>query len=224
VSSLIHLLTSSLYNWLFNSFLRSLSLALNSKVEWYSVGKVGATVDDLDPLLDKFFQTLQVSRDDEEGELIVILVCGLNDWKSFFVNFPRGFGLLGFRNNLQKTITKIHTKSAGHQLKATVYLPALPVSIGILDEDFGPKIKPLGYLFQLVCYLWDNQKQIIASECKENNVVFIEEPTLKSEYLEAALKMNNKGKFISDDGVHPSRRGYFYYAIHLSDRIINSRR
>lgn len=198
-------------------------------MEWYSVGKVGATVNELDPLLDKFFQSLE-SNDhhqgdhEQDGELIVILVCGLNDWKDTFINFPFGFGLLGFRNNLQQTITKIHSQSAAHRLRSTVYLPALPIKIGFLDENFGPKMKPLGYIFEFICYLWDNQKQIIASECKEKNVVFIEEPTEKSEYIDAAVKANTKGKFISDDGVHPSRRGYFYYAMHLSDRIIHSRR
>ena len=80
------------------------------------------------------------------------------------------------------------------------------------------------YLIVQVCYLWDNQKQILASECKEENVVFIAEPTAQNEYIDAAVKGNKTGKFISADGVRPSRRGYFYYAMHLSDRITHSRR
>ena len=37
-----------------------------------------------------------VNNDEENTEVIVVIICGLNDWKSMFTEFPQGLGPVGF--------------------------------------------------------------------------------------------------------------------------------
>merc|ERR1711871_1493811 len=48
-----------------------------------------------------------VNNDEENTEVIVVTICGLNDWKSMFTEFPKGLGPVGFSKELGHFIEDI---------------------------------------------------------------------------------------------------------------------
>ena len=81
---------------------RVISTALNADVDWISDGKVGGTVSDIrNSVLPAIKSMLIEDKKNYDGdipnnqtttELIVIVICGLNDWKEMLEKFPFGFG------------------------------------------------------------------------------------------------------------------------------------
>lgn len=146
---------------------RMLSISLKADIEWKAVGIIGATVRDLRTLAlpdlkNDFFSPsgdILIRGNEAETEYLVVVICGLNDWKSVFENFPYGYGPDGFRRELKGLIDDL---TAGVKQKCHVYLPALPCSCGDTDPNYIFRRWPLSFLVNVFMYLWDNQKQAIA--------------------------------------------------------------
>lgn len=72
-----------------------LSKALDADVEWISEGKIGGTVSAIrQGLLPKVKQMLvdDHAKDIKRSELVVVVICGLNDWREMLESFPFGLG------------------------------------------------------------------------------------------------------------------------------------
>jgi hypothetical protein len=139
---------------------RILSLALRADVEWRAEGLIGATVTDIRT---KFLPIIDEELNQEgsnSDEYLVVLICGLNDWKTLLTNFPLGSGPSTFRLNLDAMVADI--KLMAGSKRCTVYLPAVPISCGSGDPHFILGQAPLKYFIDFISTLWDNQKRLIA--------------------------------------------------------------
>lgn len=166
----------------------------------------------LDSLLDK-----KQAKDDGETDLLVVIICGLNDWKTMITDFPFGKGVSGFKEQLQSVVVDILSSSQGRYRTCKVYLPALPVYVGSSDPTFAPNVAPLKYLFQFMCSIFDNQKQGVAVENKSGSVVYVTgDVDMTKSY--ATPGTGN----ISSDGIHPSVQGYKWWALHIAEEILKS--
>lgn len=105
-----------------------LSVAMRSDVEWISLGIIGGTVTEireklLPQLRRKMITDLGVTKktnncmknkkqdrnmnNDEDVEIIVVVICGLNDWKKLIENFPFGTGPVTYKQDLGRLIGEI---------------------------------------------------------------------------------------------------------------------
>lgn len=167
---------------------KMLSFALQADVEWYSAGIVGATVKDLrnkvlpavrEKLLLEMKECTTSTNDRKEskhsktkgglfkleeadGEIIVVVICGLNDWKTLFEKFPRGLGPGRFRKELSELVHEIKDMSIEIGIPCRIFLPKLPLSCLASDPNCSFNVAPLSYFVWYLCYLWDIQKQAIA--------------------------------------------------------------
>ena len=206
----------------------ALSVALEADVQWQCEGLTGACIQDiknsllpsvkesvllpLNFLLDK-----KQAKDDRETDLVVVIICGLNDWKTMIIDFPFGKGISGFKEDLQSIVLDILKSSQGRYHSCKVYLPALPVYVGSTDPSFAPNVAPLKFLFQLMCSIFDNQKQGVASENKPGSVMYVTgDVDMTKSY--ATPGIGN----ISSDGIHPSVQGYKWWALHIAEEILKS--
>lgn len=167
-----------------------LSFALQADVEWCSYGYIGATVADLrSVLLPEVKKDLILSMTDIKGvkdsslfhhscqadcenksqqnnnenvEIIVVVVCGLNDWKLLVEQFPYGPGPARYRQDLTGLIEDINIISADFSSKCSVYLPAMPLICGRGDPSYDLGIAPLTYFVDFVSFVWDQQKKSVA--------------------------------------------------------------
>ena len=198
-----------------------LSILLNADVEWESHGLVGATAVDIrQTLVPKAFSTSGTcgehkSMTSEETNLspqfidesvvenIVVVICGLNDWKTLFTLFPMGLGPNGFRNELTRIVDDIKLATRGQSCK--IFLPALPMACGVSDADCIFTRYPLKFFVDGINGLWDLQKKAVSQSH------FIEQPS--------SFSFPETGN-ISADGVHPSSQGYKYWAMHIAKEIV----
>lgn len=112
-----------------NVIAKTLSLALQADVQWKAQGINGGTSLQLKSLLPHISEDLR-SRSDANEEVLVVVICGLNDWKSVLLRFPFGSGPVQFKKNLDSLLSEIRELSGG---ACRVYLPALPIVCG--DRD-----------------------------------------------------------------------------------------
>ena len=102
------------------------------------------------------------SSNNNKVDYIVVITCGLNDWKDVFINFPTGLWPYKFRIELMKlveTIMAVCTEQGG---TCRVYLPNLPFVCIQSDPKYIMGVKPLGYFVDLISYIWDSQKVHVA--------------------------------------------------------------
>lgn len=213
-----------------------ISSALNADVDWISDGKVGGTVSSIrsavlpaikSKLLGSFrAEEKERETETEEGdappvqqkatELIVIVICGLNDWKETLERFPFGFGPAGFKDNLGKLVDEI--KDIGQQIKlpCKVFLPSLPLTCTLSDPQCSFRAAPLYQMFSTISWIWDQQKHALAFDDPKESTAFIGSPRVDSEYA-----MPGEGN-ISSDGIHPTNQGYRWWAMHLAEEICMS--
>jgi len=106
--------------------------------------------------------------DDDEVDLIVVIICGLNDWKEVFLRFPYNYnyGPSSFKNHLTNLIDDVRTMSDQLNYKCKIYLPTVPSGLLSSDPNFSLNVKPLWYFVQFFSNLWDLQKQHIAFDDK----------------------------------------------------------
>lgn len=162
-----------------------LSTFLRADVIWESAGIVGGTVSDLRESLlpqikekmdrtkleatanDSFNDQLEVNNNqiekENKTEMIVVVICGLNDFKVTFESFPPVFGPSHFKSELEKFVSEIK-EIASSRYNCSVFLPALPITFSQIDPNCSFGIAPLNYLISGISWIWDSQKQAIAMD------------------------------------------------------------
>lgn len=102
----------------------------------------------------------------EEAELIVIIICGLNDWKHMLEHFPQyGFGPSTFRQELSSLIRDVQVLGTELKCKSCrIFLPTMPLTCIQDDPNFILGVRPLRYMVDWLFYMWDLQKQLVAEE------------------------------------------------------------
>jgi len=216
-----------------------LSVAFGVDVEWESHGIVGSTVGEikdklLPQVLDKTYDGDDVTNSSETNakygvavhsnnfedndnyntgkEHVVLIICGLNDWKTMFTEFPYGKGPAGFAEDLFLLIDEIKS-SPEIGKNCRIYLPVMPFELGTLDEKSSFKIFPLSIFVESLCKFWDRQKRLVVDN---SNVVYINEPKLNG-----VMKAFGNS-VVSLDGIHPNSLGYKFWGIHIAKEIIRS--
>ena len=167
-----------------------LSFALQADVEWCSYGYIGATVADLRTVLlpeakSDLLQSMGSSKGSTKSqqnylsaavipekdmpitstddlEIIVVVVCGLNDWKLLVEQFPYGPGPAKYRDEMTSLIQDIEVMGEEMSTRCSVYLPAMPLICGRGDPSYDLGIAPLTYFVDFVSYVWDQQKRSVA--------------------------------------------------------------
>lgn len=176
-----------------------LSFAMQTDVEWCSYGYIGATVADLRSVLlpevkkdlissmeilngtkdsDLIYNSSHSASDiepelnsTENVEIIVVVICGLNDWKLLVEQFPYGPGPARYRQDLTGLIEDIKTISTDVSSKCSVFLPAMPLICGRGDPSYDLGIAPLTYFVDFVSFVWDQQKKSVALDNEVNHRV-----------------------------------------------------
>eukprot|EP01032_Pedospumella_encystans_P027913 gene27913-31531_t len=203
-----------------------LSQRYKADVEWFSSGVVGGTVVDLrEKVLPKIKQAIHADnfiyleteqgpvlvKRDENIEYVVVIICGLNDWKDFFLNFPTGLWPSKFRRQLNTLVKEVETASNEAGSKCRVFLPNLPLVCFKGDPKYIMGTKPLVYFVDFICYIYDSQKEHVAEADPLTNYIGNPDP----EALYATPGLGN----LSSDGVHPSTKGYQWWAHHIAEQI-----
>ena len=140
--------------------------ATGSDVEWYNTAVVGGTVKDIR-------QKHGCSQDavsewcGADEELVVVIICGLNDYKSFVLSLwnpwmaarrgPLAFKaeLLSLLCDIRQSITTSHSR---------VFMPAIPIHLMASDPKFILSVFPLSFMGWSLNTVWDTQKYNIAFE------------------------------------------------------------
>jgi len=200
-----------------------LSIALNREIEWYSAGIIGATAKDIrnqlipnkkKEIMD-IFNKETIQNDLENTKLVVVIVCGLNDWKHMLENFPNGMGLESFKSNLELLNQDIQELASTIGVQCDVFLPAIPINCTTTDPSCYFKARPLKDVVELINWFWDMQKQAVARDDKDSRTWFINVPALDSSFSTAGPGT------VSKDRVHPSSQGYQWWATHIAAEILS---
>jgi len=117
-----------------------LSVILGVDVEWETHGIVGATAD---VIRSDVLPKLSTSGH-ENVEHLVVIICGLNDWKTVFTKFPFGSGPSGFGDSLGELTEEISNRYGEN---TQIFLPALPLQFGNSDPNASFQVADLKYLF-----------------------------------------------------------------------------
>ena len=142
-----------------------LSLAFQVDVQWRAEGLIGGTVASMRTKFLPIVQEEMLIPESESTEFIVILICGLNDWKTLLTEFPWGRGPNMFRAELSSLISEI--KSLAGSRPCRVILPALPIICGQTDPNCILQHRPLKFFVDIICWTWDLQKKHIAEDSSE---------------------------------------------------------
>ena len=127
---------------------------LRTEVRWTAIGEIGFDVAELHAeLLPAVEREARAAEDGGQRIDMVVLVCGLNDFKQAYTRPHRTAS--GFHGQLGAFVDAIHA-AAGAQCE--VVLPALPVNHAPVFDGVWP-LQPL--LLKLAS-LWDEQKQALA--------------------------------------------------------------
>jgi hypothetical protein len=178
-------------------------------------------------------------KDDKVWNIVVVL-CGLNDWKTLYTEFPSGSGPVSFKQDLELLVSDING-SAGRF--SHIYLPALPITLCT-----GFQTPPLKYIVNIVAGIWDKQKRHLTFNEEESNTqtnikhvmlrqtatnpkvghgsIYIDVPAdgYISKHLDNTVDDMEipitKEDLIHIDGIHPSSSGYRLWALHVADEIV----
>ena len=92
----------------------------------------GGTSEEIRKMLPQIAGDLAPSPSNPKEEVFVIVICGLNDWKSILLNFPFGSGPVTFKANLDVLLAEIKELTGG---KCKIFLPALPMNCAEYDSN-----------------------------------------------------------------------------------------
>eukprot|EP01038_Epipyxis_sp_PR26KG_P010044 gene10044-13502_t len=208
-----------------------LSYVLKADIEWTSAGIIGASVRQLHTellpdLTENFLNpiksspiiqsNLTVTVEEEKSELIVVVICGLNDLRLMFDNFPNCRGIHTFKTELTNFVDEIKQSATNSNQVCRVYLPALPILSLHSDPTFSLRVQPLNFILSTIFWFWDNQKYNVAVDDLMGSTTYINQPTNMSEYATPGLGN------VCSDGIHPSSQGYTWWAIHIAESILAS--
>eukprot|EP00428_Durinskia_dybowskii_P078458 CAMPEP_0170356640 /NCGR_PEP_ID=MMETSP0117_2-20130122/1283_1 /TAXON_ID=400756 /ORGANISM="Durinskia baltica, Strain CSIRO CS-38" /LENGTH=379 /DNA_ID=CAMNT_0010610757 /DNA_START=9 /DNA_END=1145 /DNA_ORIENTATION=- len=195
----------------------TLSQKLHADVVWISSGIVGGTVVDLKekalPVIRDKMDKFRASTSSENPvEYVVVVTCGLNDWKSIFMHFPFGLWPSQFNIKLKELLGEIESICIADGSSYHIFIPNLPLVCIQSDPKYVMGVKPLGYFVDAMSYIWDVEKEKVAQE--DDKVHFIGSPLVDTDYATPG------GGNVSSDGVHPSTQGYFWWAQHIGEHVI----
>lgn len=208
---------------------KTLSVALQADVSWHARGINGGTAEQLLTLVPSLKEDICHS-DIQQEELYVVVICGLNDWKTVLTQFPHGSGPIIFKENLSKLLNDIKDLSGG---QCRIFLPALPIACVASDPQASLQVRPLKYFVDYVCGKWDYQKKILAESlgdcmnvrelllCNSHLIIWCQVTYIDQPDVRADFATPGHGN-VSEDGVHPSAQGYAWWARHIASVIIES--
>ena len=207
-------------------------------VEWYNSAVIGGTVREIrDKLSDAPF--LKSIRRDEH--LVVVLICGLNDYKSFLFSLWNPMlaiksGPMSFKAEIVSLLNDIREECVSDN--SSVFLPAIPVKFMASDPKFLFSVFPLNFMGLSLNNVWEIQKYNIAFEQQEDqhlqgvgmtnkwsskNTFYIAEPepesTCESKSLNGDVSSITEADVIARDGVHLNSNGYKLWGRHLAAEI-----
>ena len=105
------------------------------------------------------------------NKLIVVIVCGLNDWRTAIERFPRGNGIESFKTELGLLVDDIKSLARDMNYDCQIYLPAIPISATASDPKCFFQARPLKDVVEFIGWLWDSQK-IKMAELDVSHVYF----------------------------------------------------
>ena len=187
-------------------------------VEWRSSAVIGGTITSIrQQTLPKLVKSGFLKDADQENDFLVVLViCGLNDWKSYFFSFgqsmPNSGGPSFFRSELQILTEQLRDKHGARK----IFLPSLPMEFLASDKNFIFRPFPFSWIVWAVNSMWEIQKFNVAAEFVKRGydcVWFIPEPAIPDETEEKNL--------VSSDGIHMSSTGYKIWAAYLAKQILD---
>ena len=149
-----------------------------------------------------------------DTEVFVVIICGLNDFKTITEHFPFNDGPGAFKKELSKLVNDIKDVAKELCMDCKVFLPSIPIVCGRGDPSCNIMITPLSNFLEYVAYVWDLQKQAVAID--QHHAYFIGAPSFDKHYATPGC-----GNF-SSDGIHPSAKGYKWWAYHIAESILES--
>jgi len=134
---------------------------------------------------------------------VMILMCGLNDFKRIYL----GKTPYQFYHDLKSLIININQLYGKDNVH--IILPALPIHWAIAFPE------PLYSLILLLCYKWDDIKNMLSVECKEdiNSDIY----GSKIDFIKVPPRWPSD--ILCRDGVHPNERGYRLWGEHIAGEV-----
>ncbi|CEM01818.1 unnamed protein product [Vitrella brassicaformis CCMP3155] len=170
---------------------RFLAHRLKTEVEWKALGYIGG---DTKALHRNLVPKIQAEVAQERVD-IVVLICGLNDFKKIITDFR---GAKAFRDDLGDLVRAVR-QTVGDECE--IFLPFLPV------EFCGAfRVKPLYYFIMLLMDRWDSQKRAVADSNDYGKVDVVGKPPGFLAHVPGLT---------APDGVHPSDLGYRAWGEHI---------
>jgi lysophospholipase L1-like esterase len=141
-------------------------------VEWYNSAVVGGTVREI---RDKLGETPFLKDIRRDEDLIVVLICGLNDYKSFLFSLWNPLlamksGPMSFKAEVMSLLEEIRTDCVSEN--SCVFLPAIPVRFMASDPKFLFSVFPLSVMGLSLNTIWDIQKYNIAFEQQAEAAIY----------------------------------------------------
>lgn len=147
----------------------TLSKQLKADVVWISMGIVGGTVVDqrekaLPTINEKLEKLKSTSSANENVKYVVVITCGLNDFKSIFFDFPSGLWPGKFNSKLKLLLHDVIEMCSHDGNSCDVFLPNLPLVCMKADPKYVMGVQPLGFIVDTMANIWDAEKQRVAEE------------------------------------------------------------
>ncbi|KAK4537212.1 hypothetical protein CDCA_CDCA11G3237 [Cyanidium caldarium] len=181
-----------------------LSEQLRAPVEWHAIGLTGASVCDLlERVLPRARGCLGVAEQATRSVDMVVIVCGVNDWKRAWRSYSPAAFEEGLASLIRAARDALHLRD-----DCPILVPA--VSGAMMQHAPRFQLEPLRSVLTFVAAEYDRAKQRAAARL--GNGVF---------YVEAMPRCNDivTSLFSQLDGVHPSEVGYRRWADHIFDHL-----
>uniref|UniRef100_A0A7S4F7Z2 SGNH hydrolase-type esterase domain-containing protein n=1 Tax=Chrysotila carterae TaxID=13221 RepID=A0A7S4F7Z2_CHRCT len=180
-----------------------LSRRLRVDVQWAAFGETGGDVRTMrSKLLPTLADEVAALRANGQNVDIVVVVCGLNDFKKAYRSSGNTAG--GFCLELGELVREVKLLAGSD---CTVVLPALPVHRAPVFDG----IWPLQHFLAPLAALWDEQKLITAQRVRR--VCFVRNAE-RDEWWSAK-------QYWAVDGIHPNDEGYRIWGEHIADGILS---
>lgn len=188
-----------------------LSRHLRVDVQWAAIGETGC---DLGVMREKLVPAVaqEVRRLRDEGQHIdlVVVVCGLNDFKKAYQSVRATAS--NFRNELGEIVAEFQEQTCEEGLApCTVVLPALPVHRAPVFHGIWP-FQPM---LNSLASLWDEQKRVVAQDGSVLQRVRFLRNAEGDEWWSAK-------QYWAVDGIHPNDAGYRIWGEHIARGILTA--
>lgn len=175
----------------------------NQRVSWSSFGLDGGSAKSIGSMVPAISNYVR-RQSDGCGELIILLIVGLNDYK----NAVSGPGSDEFGRNLEELVTSINTATGQ---RAKIFMPVLPFDAVPLIQ----KYYPLTVVVKRWIHSYEDKKRALSE--KVHNLTCIHN------FTNAECAELGHTTLWSRDGVHPNFQGYQVMGNILTKRIVADR-